>query len=219
MSEDSEPLGCLGFILKLFGIDLGQWGGSASGMARLPYRLRDDFLSPAELSFYRVLQAAVGDEWAICCKVRLADLFFVPRGDGDTAHRNRIDRKHVDFLLCDPRTMQPRLGIELDDASHNRVERQERDKLVDDVFDAAELPLLRIPAARTYQKPQVIALVKGALADTPRESLPETTTDAVPVCPKCGVPMVRRTASKGRNQGAEFWGCANYPHCRQVVQV
>ena len=67
MSEDSEPLGCLGFILKLFGIDLGQWGGSASGMARLPYRLRDDFLSPAELSFYRVLQAAVSDEWTICC--------------------------------------------------------------------------------------------------------------------------------------------------------
>ena len=33
---------------------------------RLPYRLRDDFLSPAELNFYRVLQQTVGDSAVVC---------------------------------------------------------------------------------------------------------------------------------------------------------
>jgi len=35
-----------------------------------------------------------------------------------------------------------------------------------------------------------------------------------PVCPKCGVRMVLRTASKGSNAGSQFWGCLNFPKCR-----
>ena len=31
-------------------------------------------------------------------------------------HANRIDRKHVDFVLCEPTSMQPKLIIELDAA-------------------------------------------------------------------------------------------------------
>jgi hypothetical protein len=31
---------------------------------------------------------------------------------------NRIDRKHVDFLICDPGSMAPALAVELDDGSH-----------------------------------------------------------------------------------------------------
>src|SRR5262252_5298926 len=82
-----------------------------------PYALRDDFLSPAELSFCQVLRTVVADRLLICPKVALADLFFANTGD----HRqnriflNRIDRKHVDFLLCQPKTLRPVVGIELDD--------------------------------------------------------------------------------------------------------
>jgi restriction system protein len=36
---------------------------------------------------------------------------------------------------------------------------------------------------------------------------------SVPDCPKCSAPMVRRTARKGANAGAQFWGCSNFPRC------
>jgi restriction system protein len=39
------------------------------------------------------------------------------------------------------------------------------------------------------------------------------------LCPKCGAPMVRRTAAKGSNVGSEFWGCSKYPDCRQTMRV
>ncbi len=39
------------------------------------------------------------------------------------------------------------------------------------------------------------------------------------LCPKCGAPMVRRTAAKGSNVGSEFWGCSKYPECRQTMRV
>jgi len=42
---------------------------------------------------------------------------------------------------------------------------------------------------------------------------------AAPSCPKCGSPMVMRTARKGANAGGQFWGCPKYPACKGIVSV
>lgn len=60
----SEPQGCLAAVLSLFGIRL-----SGPPLAdQMPYRQRDDFLSAAELSFYRVLAKGLDDSFVICPK-------------------------------------------------------------------------------------------------------------------------------------------------------
>jgi hypothetical protein len=38
-------------------------------------------------------------------------------------------------------------------------------------------------------------------------------------CPKCGKPMVLRTAKRGANAGNQFWGCSAYPKCRMVQNI
>ena len=43
-------------------------------------------------------------------------------------------------------------------------------------------------------------------------------SEPVPDCPKCGRPMVRRTARRGANANGEFWGCSEFPRCRGIVQ-
>lgn len=192
-----------------------------------PYHLRDNFLSAAELSFFDVLRTVVGNRAVLCTKVALGDVFWVKRDDA-SRHRiytNKIDRKHVDFLVCDPATMRPLLGIELDDKSHQRQDRQERDAFVDQVFNAAGLPLLHIPAKRGY----VVADLSTTLAPylniqaahptpTPQAELasPLETTKA-PNCPKCGSSMILRTVRSGANAGNQFWGCSNYPNCRSMI--
>lgn len=40
-----------------------------------------------------------------------------------------------------------------------------------------------------------------------------------PKCPKCGKPMLKRMQKKGVQQGREFWGCSDYPHCTGVRQI
>ncbi|WP_319549516.1 restriction endonuclease [Desulfogranum marinum] len=40
-----------------------------------------------------------------------------------------------------------------------------------------------------------------------------------PVCPKCGSPMVLRTAKKGSRAGQQFWGCFTFPTCRSTRPV
>jgi restriction system protein len=37
-----------------------------------------------------------------------------------------------------------------------------------------------------------------------------------PTCPNCNLKMIRRT---GNNGGKDFWGCMNYPRCRNTLQV
>lgn len=216
--DNAEPKGCLTALLRLLGIRLS--GPTTPAEDDLPYRLRDDFLSPAELSFFRVLQLAVKDRATIATKVNLADIFFVSHKGAGQSYRNRIDRKHVDFLVCDPATMTPRCGIELDDASHNRRDRQHRDRFVDDVFRAAGLPLLRVPARSDYDlqtiRSQIAAHLTGGPITAPAAT-PAPPDRRTPTCPKCQVPMVQRKATRGRNAGTAFWGCSNYPRCRETL--
>jgi restriction system protein len=42
---------------------------------------------------------------------------------------------------------------------------------------------------------------------------------APPSCPQCRIPMVLRTAKQGTRKGRSFWGCAQYPKCRQIVGI
>jgi very-short-patch-repair endonuclease len=72
--------------------------------------------------------------YQLFAQVRLAGLVQVkPQARRDKSHWYRIQAKCVDFVLCDAQTTAPRLVIELDDASHNRADRQARDAFVDDV--------------------------------------------------------------------------------------
>jgi restriction system protein len=44
-------------------------------------------------------------------------------------------------------------------------------------------------------------------------------SETAPACPQCSSSMVKRTARKGNNAGANFWGCSKFPTCRGVLQV
>lgn len=227
-TTQNENPGCLNAIFQLFGSSTPQ----TDTQEALPYRLRDDFLSPAELSFYRILSTVIADQAAIFTKVRLADIFFVARPNENRSYFGRISQKHVDFLLCEPNTAKPLLGIELDDSSHKRAKRKERDEFVNQVFQAAQLPLVRLPVQRAYTTQDVLAAVQDYIApstakntvtktpqvkQTPALAEPETST--TPLCPKCNIPMVVRTVKKGKHKGKQFYGCENYPNCRQMLSL
>lgn len=40
-----------------------------------------------------------------------------------------------------------------------------------------------------------------------------------PLCPKCGKPMIKRLAKKGKNAGNAFWSCSSYPECNGTRNV
>ena len=47
-----------------------------------------------------------------------------------------------------------------------------------------------------------------------KQAASDRTDPSVPACPRCGQPMVRRTAKTGPHAGSKFWGCSTYPNCK-----
>jgi hypothetical protein len=191
-----------------------------SSKIEYPYHQVDEFISPAELNFFFNLKSVLGDSALIFSKVKLSDLFYAKTCDygKNRSYNNRIDRKHIDFLLCDPKTLKPILGIELDDKSHQRADRRERDGFVNNVFQAAKLPLMHIPVQRSYSQNELKTKLSAYLPGGQNSKAQlEPVEASSPSCPKCGSEMVLRTAKRGDNQGGKFWGCSRYPECRGIV--
>ncbi len=40
---------------------------------------------------------------------------------------------------------------------------------------------------------------------------------SIPLCPKCHISMVLRTAQQGFYAGGKFWGCRRYPLCKEII--
>ncbi|HEX3028252.1 MAG TPA: DUF2726 domain-containing protein, partial [Clostridia bacterium] len=119
---------------------------------KLPYKVSDSIMSDTERSFYHTLTLTIGDKYTICSKVGLKDIFFIGKGIGQDYMKyfGKISQKHVDFLLCDPNSMKPLCGIELDDVSHTGKKNYERDLFVEKVYRDASFPLVRISSKSGY---------------------------------------------------------------------
>ena len=118
-----------------------------------PYRKISCLFTPAEKSFLHVLDQAVGDKYRIFGKVRLADVISVKNKLSGSDHQsalNRINRKHIDFVLCHPADLSLLCAIELDDRSHRLAKRKERDDFVDGALKAANVPIVHYPAKAGY---------------------------------------------------------------------
>ncbi len=162
MNDSSDQSGCLGIFLRLLKIQ--RTDGADLKDKSYPFGVRDVFLSPAEISFFHVLKGILPPGRYLITKVRLGDLFYVKQPHRNQAARNRIDRRHVDFVVCDAATMQPLLGIELDDSSHRRKDSEESDRLKDGAFAAAGLPLLRVTAARGYEPREIAGRIEEKIS-------------------------------------------------------
>lgn len=137
-----------------------------SGKITYPYVKKGPLLTPAERSFLGVLEKIVDNRCRIYAQVRLADIVSIRAGTDKRQRQfalNRITSKHVDFVVCDRNTLDIWCAIELDDSTHAREDRKTRDKFVDEVFQAAKLPLVRIVTRAAYQPDEVRNALKSAI--------------------------------------------------------
>lgn len=134
------------------------------------YTKRKNFLTPAERSFFGVLSQAVGEDFQIFSKVRIADIIMPENGTHRSAWQkafNRIAAKHADFVLCRKDTLQVECVIELNDKSHNEKSRADRDAIVESVCSSAKVPFLTIPAKANYNLEEVKKAVASCACSTP----------------------------------------------------
>ena len=143
----------------------------ARGGVDLPYVAAPALLTPAERAFFVVLRQAVGNDFLLFTKVRLGDILQVEPGVSGKrrwAAFGRISSKHADFVLCDPRSFAVVGVIELDDRSHQRRDRQERDRFFDAALEKGGVPVLRVMARRTYDARELREEVEAVLGEARR---------------------------------------------------
>ena len=143
---------------------------SRGGKKDYPYTAADALLTPAERSFFGVLQHAISSEYHLLAKVRLADVIEVRRGLGGKRRQaafNRICAKHADFVVCDPQTFRVVGVIELDDSSHRAAKRKHRDEFLDSALAAASIPILHLAAQRSYAVADLRGQVQAAFSPNP----------------------------------------------------
>ncbi len=134
------------------------------GRDTTPYQKRPRLVTNSELKFFHTLRKAVDGDWEIFVMVRIADLLKVPKGiKNRRSWVNKILSKHIDFVLCEPDSLEVVLGIELDDPSHERPHRMQRDKFVNAAFADAGIPLLRIPTEKKYDPRDLRRKINRAL--------------------------------------------------------
>ena len=108
------------------------------------YSAKDSVMTRAETEFFKKLHLAVNERYLVFPQVHLSALLDhkIKGQDWGIAFRH-INGKSVDFVLCDKITLRPAYAIELDDFTHDRHDRVERDVEVDRIFNEARLPLVR----------------------------------------------------------------------------
>lgn len=210
----------------------------------LSFDSRDALFTPAERSFLGVLEQVLDTRYRVFGKVRLGDLVKPAKGLSNskrTTALNRINQKHLDFVICSTADLAVVGVVELDDQSHGREDRAGRDEFVDQALASAKIPVVRFSAKKGYalqdvrtQLAEIIPAVSTQVIVTnPQEvtapEQPATTVivaspaeqieQSAPVCPKCAAVMVKRQASKGEHAGKWFWACSAFPKCRQVVAI
>jgi hypothetical protein len=181
----------------------------------LPYRIRQDFLSPAETAFYRVLDRIFRDRAYICPKVSLQDLFFVVRPNENVHYFNKIYRKTVDFLVLNRVSLRPALAVELDNTDRSRA----ADLFLDQVFAAAKVPIVHVMIQPQYEVKRLATQFRDAMLVLRGEDPLDRATDYSPVCPRCGITMVLRVHRAGPKAGQQYYGCLNFPECREMIPV
>jgi hypothetical protein len=186
-----------------------------------PYRLRDYFLSKPETALFRALKQMAGDRYAVFAKVALTEIFQIVRPNENVHYFNKIFRKHVDFLLCDPGSLRPEIGVELVRTAAKN-EGRASDQFMEDLFMRGGLPLVRIPVSDRYDISEIIRVFQEAIKRNQQgagERVPASSQDSVPMCPVCGKMMVLRKFPSGSREGELYYGCMDNPHCPGMVAI
>lgn len=193
---------------------------SSIDATRLPYRLKEPFLTTTELALFHTLTEMMGGRYTICPKVALNDIFYIVRPNENVHFFNKFFRKHVDFLLCEPKNLLPVFGVDIVRAV-SKNDTRETDKFMDDLFTNAGIPLIHVPSSDKYESSEIVNLFQLAVMKIGGTGAlrVQRTTDSVPHCPVCGKMMVLRIQRDGPRSGRKYYGCMDSPKCEGMVPI
>jgi very-short-patch-repair endonuclease len=113
-------------------------GGGTEGV--WPFYAKKPLSQPEQVLYFRLVQAL--PEHIVLAQVQLSRLLGVKKGNNYQAWINRINRMSVDFVVCNKDSSIVAV-IELDDATHQKEDRQTADAKKDKALTSAGIRIIR----------------------------------------------------------------------------
>lgn len=171
-----DGLGSFLFLLILMAVGLTVLAGAvvlvlklvrgAEAESEVSYS-KIDLLTDAERHFFKSLVRVVGGGRYVLAKVRLADIIApkVSRSESKEWRQafNKVQSKHLDFVVCEEGSLKVLCAVELDDKSHKRADRAKRDQFVDKALAGAGIPMCRFAVQREYKEQDIARKISERL--------------------------------------------------------
>lgn len=123
------------------------------------YQKKEYILTQNELKFYKLLKYITDkNNLIIFTQVSLYEILKAK----NYSDFNRIKSKSIDFVITDINS-KIKICIELDDPTHIREDRQQRDKFINELFKQLGIKLLRVPVQSYYNMQEIEQKIKESL--------------------------------------------------------
>ncbi len=121
-------------------------------------------LTKQEADFYNVLRLAVEDQYLIFAKVPLWSLVAASTKQPQdhpvaSAFLKRIVKKRMDFVLVHPGTLAVNTAVQLENGAPVFDGKHVQDRLLQNVFKAVGIKLVRVKAGQSYTAPALATLL------------------------------------------------------------
>lgn len=131
---------------------------STATQLSFPFSRRSQLFTPVERNFLELLEKAMGHEFRIICRVRLADLISIKQGSNTKNSKSALSKavgKQLDFVLCSKSSMDPVLAIDLVYQQGKEGYKIQKDWFVSGALEAAKVPHMRIKVKSGYTVSEV----------------------------------------------------------------
>lgn len=153
-------------ILIIAGAVLSEYAKSTPTQEKVQYQYKQKqyLMTYVENKCYHAIVQAVQDKYFVFPQVHLSAIIdHKVEGQNWKSAFRHINQKSVDFVLCDKHYISPKLAIELDDKTHERPDRIDRDGEVERVLQQAGLPLLRLENGNGFNSTEIAQKIEALL--------------------------------------------------------
>ena len=128
------------------------------------YYAKSYVMTSRENECFKILNEIFSSKWFVVPQVHLSALLdYRVKGQNWNAAFRHINGKSVDFVLIGKESYKVICVIELDDSTHSKPDRIERDVEIERMFKEAGIPLARISKFESMTKPEIAKVVTDAI--------------------------------------------------------
>ena len=132
--------------------------------AQYRYYAKPFVMTSRENECFKILNEIFSSKWFVVPQVHLSALLdYRVKGQNWNAAFRHINGKSVDFVLIGKESYRVICAIELDDSTHNKPERKERDVEIERIFNQAKIPLVRISKFEAMTKAELAKVITDVI--------------------------------------------------------